>query len=106
MCTDKSYNLLFCHFPESVKLCVPLYGSTESTLSFTGLAGKPFLPFLRVFLDDMGVGKIEVNGGDGEPVVSKDVLKADREISFSRAKVAKVCLSRCEVTIWARLAIR
>ena len=31
----------------------------EITPSFTGLADIPFLPFLRVFLDDMGVGKIE-----------------------------------------------
>jgi hypothetical protein len=33
---------------------------------------------LRVLLDDVRVGEVEVNGCGGEPVVAKDFLEQDR----------------------------
>jgi hypothetical protein len=36
---------------------------------FTGLPAKSFLPFLRVFLDDMSIGEIQIDGGGAEPIM-------------------------------------
>lgn len=42
--------------------------------NFTGLPAQPFLPFLRVFLDDMSIGEIQVDGGGAEPIMTEDFL--------------------------------
>ncbi len=55
------------------------------TLGITGLAVRPFLSFLHVFLDDMDIGEIQVNGG-GEPVVAKDVLNDCQRDTFLKGK--------------------
>ena len=39
------------------------------TWGVTGLTVRPILPFLHVFLDDMDVCKIQINGGGAEPIM-------------------------------------
>ena len=40
----------------------------------TGLPAKPFLSFLHVFLDDMGIGESQINGCSVEPIMAEYFL--------------------------------
>ena len=46
----------------------------ESSPGFTGVLAKALLPFLRVFLNDMRISEVQVNGRGAEPVMTKDFL--------------------------------
>ena len=75
------------------------------TLGITELAVRPFLSFLHVFLDDMDIGEIQVNGG-GEPVVTKDVLNDCQRDTFLKGKGVPEHMGGDAWVVLARLAIR
>ena len=52
----------------------PTRDISEISPGFTGVLAKALLPFLRVFLNDMRISEVQVNGRGAEPVMTEDFL--------------------------------